>query len=160
MGDSLSYTNIRTLEGNAPQFASPVPFRPDFSLANITPDTSVNTNNLPYSVNALTGDVKFAIYDSLTRGAIYSTNTRINTYRNGIRLSSVDRLVPIFVGPSDTLSNGTQNTAPVMLAQFVVNGQLGSSTITVGDTIEPVLDFLDNDNTGVGNGFQEMTIVP
>ena len=161
MGDSLSYANVRTLRGITPSSSQAVPFNPGFSLSNITPSTLANSNNMPYAINSINGDVKFAIYDSLSRGDIYSTNTRINTYRNGSRLSSVDRLVPIFVGPSDTLSNGTQNTAPVMLAPFVVNGQPSfSTTVMVSDTIEPFLDFLDIDITGVGNGFQEITIVP
>jgi hypothetical protein len=158
-GDSLDYSNGRLYA--APHLNPvPLPFVSGYSINDVTSNTSFHPNNIPYTLNQASGDVLFYVNNFFGLQK-FASSTIVKSYRNGVLLASVNRIIPIVIQDCDTMPSGAQNTSPKLTPPFSNNGVPGYSTsVVAGSIVNVTVHFYDNDSTGVGTGRQEITLVP
>ena len=96
-----------------PTNPAPVPFNAGFSYTNPTPDATFNPGNIPAQMNAQTGDITFK---SFTTGN-FALVQKIDSYRNGVLISTINREVQMIV----ISCPGYVNTAPDITPPFNAN---------------------------------------
>ncbi|MBL4709058.1 MAG: T9SS type A sorting domain-containing protein [Flavobacteriales bacterium] len=158
-GDSLVFSNANNYVGSS---ANPIqiPYKPGFSVNNPIPGNPLNPNNQAYSIDSKSGDIGF---DSFGLGVVlhYATNTKVTSYRNGVKLSEVYRDVRFSIVNCDTLPSGEINTAPELAPPFNNGGVSSySTTVIAGTLLSMPIIVNDTNNNGIGNGRQEITVVP
>lgn len=155
----LNYSNalIKRSINPSPTYAT---YRSGYNKDNPTPSDSLNSRNANYNLNAESGIATFAVYDSTSRVYYIQTNTQIDLFDDTTKLATVFRLVPIYLRPQDTLPSGSINHAPI-IASPVINGVATDSfSVVSGSAVSFQLNYSDLDNNGVGNGMQQITLVP
>ncbi|MGB0934140.1 MAG: gliding motility-associated C-terminal domain-containing protein [Lishizhenia sp.] len=121
-------------------------FETGFSATNPTPDASFNVNNIPASLNPASGELTFT---SFNIGG-YNLKVKTDSYRNGLKIASVVREMPVFVKACDAA-----NTAPVLNAPFNLNSTYEIDVIA-GNPVNFNLTSVDNENLQDGSSQQNM----
>ena len=157
--DSLVYSWDRPYY-NDPLFLIAYAYNSGFSPTNPTPDQSFNINNIPATLDPLTGVTKLAIYSG-SGDKSYWTSVQVDSYRKGIKIASVYRDVPIsiFDCPNLPVSTNLPNNAP----EVFINGvPIGSTitTVTAGQTVSIPIQVVDNDRVTVAPFSQLLTMTP
>lgn len=98
---------------NPPTNPIPVPFTTGFSNTNPTPDASFDPGNIPAQMDPVTGNITFL---SNTVGN-FGMVQKINSYRNGVLVSTINREIQMIVIDCP----GYNNTAPTITPPFNLN---------------------------------------
>lgn len=111
--DSLVFSWDEPLDDFSGTFNPPVSpinlvFEPGFSANNPTPDATFNVNNVPANLDVESGEITFT---SFNIGG-YNLKVKTDCYRNGIKIASVVREMPVFVKACDVANNPPQLNAP------------------------------------------------
>ncbi len=104
----------------------PVPFEPGYSYTNPTPDPGFNPSNIAASMDPGTGAINFTSYTNGNFGIVQT----IHSYRNGQRISTVNREIQMIVIPCP----GYVNTPPTVTPPFSA-GTSWEATFNAGDLI-------------------------
>lgn len=116
-----------------PTNPGPVPFVTGYSYTNPTPDASFNASNQPSTLDPQTGQLQFK---SNTLGE-FTTKMVVDSYRNGVKIASVERESPVIV---ETCTGG--NTAPIITPPFN-GGTSYETTLFAGDAVNFELKATD-----------------
>ena len=116
-----------------PTNPAPVPFVSGYSFTNPTPDASFNPGNQAATLNPQTGQIQFK---SNTLGE-FAIKIVVDSYRNGVKIASVERESPIIV---ESCSGG--NTPPTITPPFS-GGTSFETTIFAGDAVNFTLKATD-----------------
>ena len=157
--DSLAYSWDRPYD---PPLLNPqaLSYKAGFSFTNPTPDRNQNSDNIPASLDPLTGLTQLAVFSGVGIEK-YLTVVKVDAYRSGQKISTVFREVPIAIFDCPDLpgSSGVQNNPP----EVKLNGISGNSlvvTATAGQTVKVPVEVIDNDRTNVAPFQQELTLTP
>ena len=131
-----------------------------YSHTSPTPDSSLNINNIASSINAITGEVKLAVYNG-SGTKKYMNSIKVSSWRDGVKISEINREYPIIIVDCDTMLSGKTNKVPVVQLSSAQNA-FGTFTDTViaGSISTQTLYFVDYDTTGVGSNQQDIKIIP
>ena len=157
--DSLVYSWDRTY--NSPG-ANPtvVGMAPRYAPNNPTPDATFNPNNIPSTLDPLTGIIKTAVYSNIGSGPrSYLTVIQVDGYRDGRIISSVYREIPYYFFDCPPLASGQINGPP----SIFIDGQPAEGLITdivAGQTVRIPFQAQDQDFTGYGTGLQRVKVIP
>ena len=157
--DSLVYSWDRPYnppQGN-PQALN---YKIGFSPTNPTPDQNRNINNVPASLNPLTGVTRLAVYSGVGIKK-YITVVKVDAYRLGQRIATVYREIPISIFDCPDLPGfpGVQNVVPTVLIDGIPTNNI-ISTITAGQTVSIPIQVIDNDRINVAPFSQILTMIP
>ncbi|MFT6165899.1 MAG: gliding motility-associated-like protein [Vicingaceae bacterium] len=157
--DSLGYSWDQPYV-NPPFIRVPARYNPRFSPTNPTPDQSFNINNIPASLDPLTGVTKLAVYSGIGVKR-YWTTVQVDSYREGVKISTVYREIPItiFDCPDLPVSTNLPNNAPEVLINGVPNSSVVTN-VTAGQTVSIPIQVVDNDRISVAPFSQLITMVP
>lgn len=134
---------------NPPTNPLTVPFVSGFSYDNPTPDTNLDPNNIPASINPTTGEIQFRSYNA----GEYVVVQKIESYRDGILISRTYREVQIVV-----IDCNGNNTAPQITPPFNANTSF-EAQFMAGDIID--FDIIIADNELLQDGTpQTVTLIP
>jgi gliding motility-associated-like protein len=157
--DSLVYSWDRPY--NPPQ-SNPqaLNYKIGFSPTNPTPDQNRNINNIPASLNSLTGITELAVYSGVGVKK-YITVVQVDAYRESQKIATVYREIPISVFDCPDLPGfpGVQNEVPIVLIDGVPTNNT-ISTITAGQTVSIPIQVIDNDRINVSPFSQILTMIP
>lgn len=129
-----------------PTNPGPVPFATGYSSTNPTPDATFNAGNQSASLDGETGQFQFK---SNTLGE-FATKMVVDSYRNGVKISTVERESPVIV---ESCTGG--NTAPIITPPFN-GGTSFETTMYAGDAIN--FDITATDAGLLQNGTTPQTI--
>jgi len=136
---------------NPPVNPIPIPFNTGFSANNPTPDASFAPGNIPASIDPNTGVINFT---SNTLGE-YVVKQKINSYRNGDLISTVNREFQLVI---INCASTVANTAPQITPPFNANTTF-EAEFFAGDMID--FDIIINDNQLLQDGTpQTVTLTP
>lgn len=140
--DSLVYSWDRPYNG---PIANPkaLPYYNGFSQTNPTPDTSFDSRNIPAIIDSISGQVKMAIYDGVNIERFIIV-TKVEAYREGVKIAEVYRDLPIGVVNCPRLPNGKENQAP----KAIINGDTTLAytvNVTAGQLIDIPIEVVDKD---------------
>lgn len=135
---------------NPPTNPGLVPFVPGFAFNNPTPDTNFDPGNIPATMNASSGDINFL---SNTVGN-FGIVQKIDSYRNGQKVSTIHREIQMIVIPCP----GYINTAPDITPPFSGNTSY-NATFFAGDLINFDIIIADLEILQDGSP-QTVTLVP
>lgn len=130
--DSLAYSWGLPLDHfpagtfDPPTNPAPVPFVLGFSMTNPTPDVSFDPGNIPANMDPATGDITFLSNTTGNFGLVQ----KIDSYRNGVLVSTINREIQMIVIPCP----GYVNTAPDITPPFNLNTQFDAEFFA-GDLI-------------------------
>jgi hypothetical protein len=157
--DSMVYSWDRPY--NPPQ-SNPVAltYKIGFSPTNPTPDRNFNINNIPATLNSLTGVTEMAVYSG-NGIEKYITVVRVDAFRESRRVATIYREIPISIFRCPDLPGfpGVQNRVP----EVNINGIPTSNTITsivAGQTVSIPVQVIDNDRIDRPPFQQILTMVP
>jgi hypothetical protein len=119
---------------NPPTNPAPVPFNGGYSATNPTPDMSFNPGNSPASMNSQSGVISFLSNNTGNFGIVQ----KIDSYRNGQLISTVNREIQMIVIPCP----GYNNNPPVITPPFG-GGTTFEATFFAGDLINFDIDITD-----------------
>lgn len=157
--DSLIYSWDRPY--NPPQ-GNPqaLTYKIGFSPNNPTPDQNRNINNVPATLNPLTGVTRLAVYSGVGIKK-YITVVQVDAYREGQRIATVYREIPISIFDCPDLPGfpGVQNEVPTVLIDGIPTNNT-ISTITAGQTVSIPIQVIDNDRINVAPYSQILTMTP
>lgn len=131
---------------NPPLTPSNVTFELGFSATNPTPDANFNINNVPANLDTESGEITFT---SFNIGG-YNLKVRTDSYRDGIKIASVVREMPVFVKACDAA-----NTAPTLNAPFNTNSTFEIDVIA-GNPVNFNLTSVDIENLQDGSPQQNI----
>ncbi len=141
-GDSLSFQFTPPLYGsiNGQTFNPPTSplyctYVSGYSYSNPTPDQSFNPQNIPSTLNPANGTLEFKCYNQ----GFYIIEYEIKSYRNGHLISKSNLEFLTSISPS------TQSNHPPILAQGPLNQSTLELDLTIGDTMDINLLFIDLD---------------
>lgn len=107
--DSLVYSWDRPYNpGNPPV---PIRYKAGFTQFTPIPNDSVDERNIPAGLNRLTGSIRMANFSGGGMSK-YIWVQRVDSYRDGIRIASIYREVPISFADCDDLFNYEPNNVP------------------------------------------------
>lgn len=156
--DSLVYGWDRTY--NAPPAApQPVPYRPGYSQNNPTPDQTFNTNNIPSTLDPITGQIKVGVWSGSPLVQNFLTVVRVDAYRQGRIIASVFREIPFSFFDCPRLPNGQINNPP----QIFIDGDSAAGIveqIVAGQTVRIPFQAQDLDFSSGIPGLQRITVEP
>ncbi len=155
--DSLSYSWERTY--NAPATApQPVPYANGYNFNNPTPNTSFNVNNIPATLDPMTGIISYKVNSSNNLLLDYFIGVRVDAWRNGSVVSSAIRELPNLIVNCPNLTSSTENTPPIITPPFTTasNQPSFNDTVVVGSSVGINLSILDTNM--VGSNFQNIAI--
>lgn len=135
---------------NPPTNPAPVPFNAGYSATNPTPDASFAAGNIPASMNAQSGVITFL---SNTIGN-FAFVQKIDSYRNGQLISTVNREIQMIVIPCP----GYNNTAPTITPPFM-GATSFDAEFFAGDLINFNIVISDLENLQNGTP-QTVTLLP
>jgi gliding motility-associated-like protein len=157
--DSMVYSWDRPY--NPPQ-SNPVAltYRNGFSPGNPTPDRNANINNIPATLNSISGVTAMAVYSGVGTEK-YITVVRVDAYRESRKIATVFREIPIsiFTCPNLPGVGAGQNRVP----EVFINGTPTNNTITTivaGQTASISVQVIDNDRIDRPPFRQILTMVP
>ena len=157
--DSLIYSWDRPY--NPPQ-SNPqaLNYKIGFSPTNPTPDRNRNINNIPATLNPLTGITQLAVYSGVGIKK-YITVVQVDAYREGRRIATVYREIPISIFDCPDLPGypGVQNKVPTVLIDGVPTNNT-VTTITAGQAVSIPIQVIDNDRINLAPFSQILTMVP
>jgi len=131
---SIPYNYFPTGAYDPPNNPVAVPFETGFNFQSPTPGTNLNPNNVPATVNPVTGELRFT---SFTAGN-YVVKLSVKSYRLGFLISEVEREMQLVV-----VACNPANNAPIIAAPFPGNSY--ETTVSAGDPISFNLQVTDND---------------
>jgi hypothetical protein len=131
-----------------PNNPMPIPFVAGFSFTNPTPDASFDVNNIPATIDPNTGTISFT---SLTPGN-YVMKQKIDSYRDGILISTVNREIQLVI----INCPGANNTAPQITPPFNGNTSF-EADFFAGDVID--FDIIIQDNELLQDGTPQTVIL-
>jgi hypothetical protein len=162
-GDSLTYEQVSTYGSSSSRNSNsrtPIVYSSGYSQVSPTPDQSFNSNNLPYTLNNQTGDISFKVVNG-TGAAQYTTNTLITAWRNGVRIASISRAIPITILDCDTIANGKANNPPYLEPPFPNNlTNPFHGVVTAGSSINVSVVVRDSNSNFFATNPQSFNIVP
>ncbi|MEX1000866.1 MAG: gliding motility-associated C-terminal domain-containing protein [Crocinitomicaceae bacterium] len=154
--DSLSYSwgipldQLTSGTFDPPTNPIPVPFAAGFTYNNPTPDASFDPGNIPAQMDAVSGDITFLSNTTGNFGMVQ----KINSYRNGKLISTINREIQMVVIPCP----GYNNTAPSITPPFNGNTSF-EADFFAGDLIN--FDIIISDNELLQDGTpQTVTLTP
>ncbi|MFT7084746.1 MAG: hypothetical protein ACJAV5_000453 [Vicingaceae bacterium] len=157
--DSLVYRWDRPI--NPPQLnPQALVYKNGFSPTNPTPDQNININNVPASLNSLTGLTSLAVHSGVGLKK-YITVVQVDAYRKSQRIATVYREIPLSIMdcPNLPVGTGVQNNPP----QVSINGGTANSSfisITAGQQLIVPIQVTDNDQINIAPFRQEITFTP
>ena len=110
----------------------PVPFEAGYSYDSPTPDTDIDANNIPASIDPSTGEIVFTSFNI----GNFNIKVSVQSFRNGILIGEVEREMQIVVLPCSS-----ENNAPLITPPFA--GGLFETTVNAGDLVD--FDLLATD---------------
>ena len=131
-----------------PTNPTPVPFVAGYSYTNPTPDATFDPGNQAASLNPQTGQLQLI---SNTLGE-FATKMVVHSYRNGVKIATVERESPIIVS-----NCSGANTAPIITPPFN-GGTSFDTTMYAGDAVDFELLATDGDLLQDGTTPQTITI--
>ncbi len=125
-----------------------------FDYNNPTPDTTFSKDNVPSTLDKLTGLVKMRI---LSGSGVekFLVIIKVDSYRNGKKNATIYRELPITVFDCPRLLNGKVNTPPIVK----INGKLIENEVfevIAGDTVIIPIIVSDLDKTGIPPFFDQL----
>ena len=140
--DSLIYSWSRPIN---PPLGNPdtLSYNSGYAFYNPTPDASFDSRNIASSLDSISGLVKMAVYSGNTTKK-YITVIQVDAYRDGDKIATVYREIPVSLFSCPTLPNGKVNNPP----KVVINGdttQEYSLEVTAGQAINIPIEVIDND---------------
>lgn len=162
-GDSLSYDQVRSFgissSGSATALV-PLSYKAGYSQVNPTPNQSFSSTNLPYSLDKETGDISFKVYNG-SGVRQFTTNTLITAWRDGVRIASISRAIPITVFDCDTITGGQPNNPPYVDAPFPNNTTNPyHGVVTAGNNINLSIVIRDSNSFFFSTNPQSFKIMP
>ncbi len=151
-GDKLVYRFDSTF--NTPILTPrSVPYAFGYAFDNPTPDTSFQSNNQALNLNTTNGWFDFQVNSN---GGIkkYWLSAQIDAYRNGVRLSSTHRELPIMITDCPNLSTSQPNMAPQVLLPFG-SGNIPDTSIMAGTYLD--FPIMIQENQQHNNMAQQVT---
>ena len=142
----IPYDYFPTGSYNPPSNPAPVPFEPGFSYNSPTPDPNIDPNNIAATIDPSTGEI---VFTSFTIGN-YNIKVSVQSYRNGILISEVEREMQVVVLPCSE-----DNEAPAILAPFA--GDSFETTVSAGDFIN--FDILATDLDLLQDGTSQNVVI-
>ena len=133
-------------------------YKSGYTPKNPTPDKAQDVNNIPSTLSKITGQIKMAVYSGGGTQK-YLTVHRVDAYRDGVKIATVYREIPVSVYSCPKLPNGKTNYPPAVK----IDGEDADGVIkevTAGQQLRVGLQIKDNDLTGVGSQLQTITLVP
>ena len=124
----------------------PVPFETGYSYDSPTPDTDIDANNIPASIDPSTGEIVFTSFNI----GNFNIKVTVQSFRNGILIGEVEREMQVVVLPCSS-----DNDAPVITPPFA--GGLFETTVNAGDLID--FDLLATDLDLLQNGSAQNVII-
>lgn len=120
---------------------APISFEAGFAFDNPTPDASFDPGNQAAQIDSDNGSITF---NSNTQGN-FATKIKVDAYRDGIRIATVERETQLIV-----LNCGGGNNTPVVTAPFA-GGTSFETTIDAGDFITFDIQSSDPENLQDGS---------
>lgn len=155
--DSLVYNWDRPY--NDPQNnPTAIPYEPGYNFDNPTPDATANVNNVPSTMDKLTGVTELAVFSG-TGIEKFVTVIRVDAYRGRRKIATVYREIPIAIFNCPPLPNGQANNVP----EVYIDGRRANDTIVdivAGQVVSIPITVEDFDFTGVGSQLQTVTLIP
>jgi len=109
--DSLVYAWDRTY--NTPAAApQAVPYAPGFNFNNPTPDQSFSPQNIPSTLDPVTGQIKVGVWSGSPTTRNYLTVVRVDAWRQGRVIASIFREIPFSFFDCPRLTNQQINQPP------------------------------------------------
>lgn len=153
--DSLVYSFDDPIDNN---FAV-VPFLGGYSAISPLPDQNFNSQNIPVTLNPLTGEMKQGVYNG-SGASSYNTVIRVDAWRCGQVIASIWRDIPFVLFDCAPLPSGKINNPPQILidGQSITNYSL---EVFAGEKIKIGFQSVDNDlNPTFSPPFQSNTLEP
>ena len=155
--DSLIYSWDRPY--NPPlQNPDPLVYKAGYSPTNPTPDKTFDIKNIPSTLGPLSGVINMAVYSGVTTQK-FLTVIKVDSYRDGQKIATVYREIPVSVFSCPALPNGKTNNPPEVFIDGVKADGL-IIDITAGQEVRLPLQVKDLDVTGIGTQLQNVTLVP
>jgi len=156
--DSLVYGWDRTYNTppNAPQ---PVPYANGFAFSNPTPDKTFSTQNIPSTLDPITGIIKVGVWSGSPQTRNYLTVVRVDAWRQGRVIASVFREIPFSFFDCPRLPNGQINRPP----EIFLDGDSAEGlveNIVAGQEIRIPFQATDLDFSSGVPGLQQITVEP
>lgn len=152
--DSLHHSWNRPYNPANPPVA--ITYKTGYSPNNPTPDTSFHPQNIPISIDPTTGAINLAVFNGAGMGTQkYLTVAQVDAYKDGHKVATVIREIPLVVFNCLKLQNTNQNNIP----EFVLDGNKTNQfeiEVNAGNKIELPIQIIDRDLTG-GSTPQEIT---
>lgn len=113
--DSISF-NLASPLTTPPPNGAPIAYNLGYSYDNPTPDSTFHPENIPLTIDPLSGQIKMKVKNNLgsRRFSNYLTVVQFDEWRDGVKIGSVFREYPIFVYDCDSLQNRRPNQVPVV----------------------------------------------
>lgn len=149
--DSLSYAWAPPLDSSGNQINAYVP---GYSYQSPLPGTSINPNNIPASIDPITGEISFT---SFTQG-YFITVSKVSAFKNKQLVAEIYREMQIVLLPC-------QNKPPIITPPFKANtsfidtvfaGQVVNFNLTATDTISQTLS-LNASGSDFGSNYSSTT---
>jgi len=155
--DSISYHFDRTYN-IPPTNPQAVPFRTGYSLTNPTPNSSIDTNNIPARIDSVSGIMSFLDFNLSPQTRDYYLIVRADAWRGGQRIASVFREHPINVFDCPVLPNLNENDPPIIQPPFITGPSLSSfnDTVVAGSSI--LVNLSVRDTNRMGSNFQTLNV--
>lgn len=134
------------------------PYKSGYSPNNPTPDKAQDVNNIPSTLSKITGQIKMAVYSGGGTQKFITVH-KVDAYRDGVKIATVYREIPVSVYNCPKLPNGKTNYPPTVK----IDGEDSDGVIkevTAGQQLRVGIQVKDNDLTGVGSQLQTITLVP
>lgn len=164
--DSLTYKLAPPIN-TPPPGGAPMAYNAPWSFNNPTPLTSQNAQNIPLSLDPLTGQMQMAVYSNQGSGTVgkYALVVQVDEWRDGRRIGSVFREIPYYMYDCTPLTGGGYNTPPAISIDNGANGGGGANSangvivdLTAGQKID--IPFNAQDFNISGGRPQTITLSP
>ena len=133
-------------------------YKSGYTPNNPTPDKAQDVNNIPSTLSKITGQIKMAVYSGGGTQK-YLTVHKVDAYRDGVKIATVYREIPVSVYNCPKMPNGKTNYPPtVKLDGEDADGVI--KEVTAGQILRVGVQIKDNDLTGVGSQLQVLTLKP
>jgi hypothetical protein len=155
--DSISY-HFDKAYNNPPAAPQQVLYRNGYSYNNPTPDTNLDSNNIPATLDSSSGKLFLRVNDATVNQREYHVVVRADAWRSGNRLASTFKELPIYAYNCPNLSAQNPNSAPIIDPPFNVGPSTAVfyDTIVAGSNLGANLSVRDLD--AIGTTFQNIRI--
>ncbi len=155
--DSLTYAWDQAF---SPPIEVPVAvtYKPGYNFSNPTPDKTFDTQNIPSTLNRISGLLKMRVNSGIGFQK-FLTVMQVDAWRDGVIIASVFRELPLSVFDCPPLPSGFINNPPSILIEGEDADAVRIEAIA-GQEVRVSIEVKDLDQTGVGSQLQTVTLVP